>query len=147
MMRSEALSVAERRRSYRPARPPPRPGAARTCLGRAGEEAAAAHLAALGFRILARRFRTHAGEIDLVAEEGGTLVFVEVKSRSSLACGRPAEAVDRRKRDRLLRAAGIYLASVGRSRPRSCRFDVVEVIAPGDAPVGITLIRDAFQAS
>src|SRR5439155_14493815 len=77
----------------------------RAGLGRTGEAAAARHLAARGFRILETRFRTRAGEIDLVAEEAGTLVFVEVKARCSLFCGRPSEAVDARKRARLIRAA------------------------------------------
>ncbi len=72
-------------------------------LGRRGEAIAARYLAGRGFRILQHRFRTRGGEIDLVAEEGETLAFIEVKTRSSAACGRPAEAVDRRKQARLAR--------------------------------------------
>ena len=113
-------------------------------LGWRGEEAAARHLEALGFRILSRRFRTRAGEIDLVADEGGTLVFVEVKARGSLACGRPADFVDRRKRGRLLRAAAGYLQSRG-GPDRPCRFDVVEILASPGGDLRIHLIRDAFQ--
>jgi putative endonuclease len=133
--------------------PPParrsRGGSRRTApghLGRAGEEAAARFLTSLGYRIQARGFRTRLGEIDLVAEEAGTLVFVEVKSRTSLTCGTPAEAVDARKRSRLLRAAAVYLLRQGCS-DHPCRFDVVEVLEGSDGSRRITLIRDAFQAS
>ena len=114
-------------------------------LGRRGEEAAAEHLEALGYRIVTRRFRTRAGEIDLVAEEAGTLVFVEVKARGSLACGRPADFVDGRKRGRLLRAAAAFLQRRG-GPDRPCRFDVVEILAPPGGHLRVHLIRDAFQA-
>jgi putative endonuclease len=114
-------------------------------LGRRGEEAAALYLASLGFDILERRFRTAAGEIDIVAREGDTLAFVEVKSRSSVSCGRPAEAVGSRKRVRLLRAAALYLLGHG-GPDQPCRFDVVEILKPGDGDLRVRLIRDAFQA-
>jgi len=114
-------------------------------LGRRGEELAARYLTGIGFRILQRRFRTRSGEIDLVAEEGDTLAFIEVKTRSSAVCGAPAEAVDRRKQARLTRAAEVYLARTGQYEA-ACRFDVVEV---WDEPGGnsrIEHIRDAFRA-
>lgn len=122
------------------------PAAASTLLGTRGEAAAARHLESLGYRILDRRFRTRAGEIDLVAEEAGTLVFVEVKSRSGLGFGRPAEAVDRRKRARLARAASVYLAQ-RRLLERACRFDVLEVLKAPGGDLRCLLIKDAFQAS
>ncbi|HET6277236.1 MAG TPA: YraN family protein [Candidatus Polarisedimenticolia bacterium] len=112
-------------------------------LGRRGEEIAARYLAGRGFRILERRFKTRSGEIDLVAEEAGTLAFIEVKTRSSSACGRPAEAVDRRKQARLARAAEVYLARTGR-HDAVCRFDVVEVWDDPDGECRIDHIRDAF---
>jgi putative endonuclease len=115
-------------------------------LGRRGEEAAALYLASLGFRILERRFRTAAGEIDIVAREGDTLAFVEVKARSSVSYGRPAEAVGGRKRARLLRAAALYLLGHG-GPDQSCRFDVVEILEPASGGLRVRLIRDAFQAS
>lgn len=115
-------------------------------LGRRGEEEAARYLASLGFRILERRFRTAAGEIDIVAREAGTLVFVEVKARSSISYGRPAEAVGRRKRARLLRAASLYLLGHG-GQDQLCRFDVVEVLKTAAGGLRARLIRDAFQAS
>ncbi len=131
-----ASAVAERRAPY--GAPPG--------LGPRGEEAAARHLESLGFRILERRFRTKAGEIDLVAEEGGALVFVEVKSRSSLGFGRPSEAVDGRKQARLRRAAEAYLQRCS-ALERPCRFDVVEVLRLPGGELCCHLIRDAFDAS
>jgi len=116
-----------------------------TGLGQRGEEAAARHLLSLGFVILERRFRTRAGEIDLIARDGDTLVFVEVKARSSLACGRPAEAVDGRKRGRIARAASLYLARHGDGEA-PCRFDVVEVLEEPGSPARVRLIRNAFEA-
>ena len=113
-------------------------------LGALGETEGARHLESLGFRILERRFRTRTGEIDLVAEEGGTLVFVEVKSRSALGFGRPAEAVDARKQARLRRTAEIYLIEHG-ARDRPCRFDVLEVLRSSGGRLRYALIRDAFD--
>ena len=113
-------------------------------LGSEGEEAAARHLASLGYTVLARRFRTRRGEIDLVAQDGDTLVFVEVKSRSAAGFGRPAEAVDARKRSRLRRAAEVYLLRHG-GGDRPCRFDVLEVFRSPRGDLHCALIRDAFE--
>jgi len=122
----------------------PRPGG-HIRLGRRGEEFAERHLASQGYRILERRYRTRAGEIDFIAEDGATLVFVEVKTRSSLAFGRPSEAVGSRKRARIARAAALYLARVcGGDAP--CRFDVVEVMEGPAGALSVRLIRDAFDA-
>ena len=114
-------------------------------LGRQGEAFAIRHLAGRGFRILRHGYRTRFGEIDLVAEEGGTLVFVEVKTRSSGNCGRPSEAVGLRKRARLIRAAQCYLLDEG-VEDRPCRFDVIEVFRDAGGRLHAELIRDAFQA-
>ncbi|MDH7571248.1 MAG: YraN family protein, partial [Armatimonadota bacterium] len=83
------------------------------------------------------------GEVDLVAEEGEHLVFVEVKARTSLNRGLPREAVDQRKQRRVQRAACCYAAEQGDLRP--WRFDVVEVVAVGGGPPECFLIRDAYQ--
>ena len=120
-------------------------GAVSTSLGERAEEAGAAFLTSLGFRILERRFRTRSGEIDLIALEGPTLVFVEVKCRTSGTYGGPAEAVDDRKQARLVRAAAIYLARGG-DADRACRFDVLEVSGSGGGALRCRLIRDAFEA-
>ena len=127
-------------------RPPYAPRSLRRLrLGRRGEEAAERYLMSLGYRILERRYRTRTAEVDLIAEDGDTLVFIEVKTRSSLAFGRPAEAVDGRKRARISGAANVYLARRGAGE-RACRFDVVEVLEAEGAPPRVRLIRDAFEA-
>lgn len=114
-------------------------------LGDRAEEAGAVFLESLGFRILARRFRIRAGEIDLIAEERGTLVFIEVKSRTSETYGAPAEAVDARKQARLVKAAAFYLMR-DHAADRACRFDVLEVVGSPGGQLRCRLIRDAFQA-
>lgn len=128
----------------RPPRPPAPSGPSRAALGRAGEDLAARHLEGRGYRILERGFRTRDGEIDLVATDGGTVVFVEVKTRSGAACGRPAEAVDGRKQHRLLRAARVWLHRHGATET-PCRFDVVEVLSRPGGEVVASHIQDAFQ--
>ena len=115
-------------------------------LGRRGEEAAGKHLLSVGYRILERRYRTRAGEIDFIARDGDAIVFIEVKSRSGAGFGRPAEAVDARKRSRLRRAAEIYLMRHGGGDP-PCRFDVLEVFRSPRGGLQCVLIRDAFEAS
>lgn len=109
-------------------------------FGASAEAAVAAHLEALGWRVLARNWRSRAGELDIVAEDGRCVVFVEVKARSSRAGGLPEEAVDARKRARVARAAAAWLAASG-LRERPCRFDVAAV-----EPGGVRLLRAAFEA-
>ncbi|MHB8907515.1 MAG: YraN family protein [Syntrophales bacterium] len=113
--------------------------------GNRGEELAAAHLAEMGYRIIERNYRSLFGEIDIVAEEGETLVFVEVKCRRSDAYGPPELAVGREKQKKISTAALQYL-SEHRLRHRPARFDVVAVkLLPGGAQ--IELIRNAFDLS
>ena len=97
----------------------------RRALGIAGEQRAAAHLAARGYRILARNARAGRVELDLVAMRGRLLVIVEVKTRRSRAAGAPEEAVDFRKRERLVQGAAAWLAEHPRARVAQVRFDVV----------------------
>ena len=96
------------------------------------EGMAANYLLEQGYEILARQYRTKSGEIDLVAREGSTIVFIEVKGRQSTRFGFPQEAVDRRKLRRIWSTAQHYLWSRGLSN-RLCRFDVivVQTISPG----------------
>ncbi|NLC59454.1 MAG: YraN family protein [Armatimonadetes bacterium] len=115
--------------------------AAKRSLGERGEQAAAAYLERAGYRIRERNYRTPRGEIDLVAEEGETLVFVEVKTRADVRRGQPREAVGRRKQLRMAWAAYHYLEQHPEERP--CRFDVVEVLLDGPIP-DIHLIRHAL---
>jgi putative endonuclease len=113
--------------------------------GERGEELAAAHLEASGYRIIERNYRSVFGEIDIVAEEGETLVFVEVKCRRSDAFGPPELAVGREKQKKISRIALHYL-SEHRQRHCPARFDVVAVkLLPGGAR--IELIRNAFDLS
>jgi putative endonuclease len=111
-------------------------------LGRRGERAAEKHLRRNGYRIVARNFRAVGAEIDLVAMDGDTLVFVEVKTRRSLAAGAPEEAVDERKQQRLRRAAEVF-ATRYRAEDTAMRFDVVAVDASGKR-LEIELLRNAF---
>ena len=98
-----------------------------------------------GYAILARRFWTRHGEIDIVARDGDVLVFVEVKARSSRSFGGALGAVTPRKQRQVIAMAQRYMARVGWAA-RPCRFDVVAVQADdGDAP-DVTLIRNAFGA-
>lgn len=116
----------------------------RAALGRRGEEAAARHLEKLGWRLVARRHRSRLGEIDLIAEEDGTVVFVEVKCRRSRACGPPEESVTPSKQRRLARLAEGFLAAKG-IRGRDCRFDVIAVDEAPGGRLEIRHIRDAFR--
>jgi putative endonuclease len=114
----------------------------RLSLGRWGEAEAARYLRRLGMKILERNMRTPVGEIDLIARQGRTLVFVEVKTRRSDAFGTPQEAVGPFKQRQILRAAQWYLGD-GRGRGLQPRFDVVAV-RPGPQGAVVEHIPDAF---
>jgi putative endonuclease len=111
-------------------------------LGDEGERAAARHLRGRGFRVITRGYRTSRGEIDLIARDRDTLVFVEVKTRRS---GQPAEAVTPEKERRLTLAALHFLKKY-RLLEQRCRFDVVAVTWPqsGSAP-SIEHFVNAFE--
>ena len=117
----------------------------RPALGSRGEEAARRHLESLGYRILARRFRSRLGEIDLIAEDGSTIVFVEVKTRRSAACGSPEEGVTPLKQQRIVRLASSFLAASG-LHGRDCRFDVVAVVEDAGSGLLLRHLKDAFRA-
>jgi putative endonuclease len=108
------------------------------------ERVAERALAAQGFHILARNFRTRSGEIDFVAEENGVLCFIEVKGRSHDAFGAPAEAVTAEKQRRIFRTAEIYLRRRRGRRP-TCRFDVVSILGKDGNEGTIEILRDAFR--
>ncbi len=110
--------------------------------GDAGELAAAAHLKAAGYAILALKYRARPGEIDIVAAHNGTLVFAEVKTRRGGAYGTPAEAVTRRKQEKLMATALCYMKHHG-LYDRPMRFDVIEVMMSGDV-AKINHIENAF---
>ena len=115
--------------------------ATRAELGVRAEELCAELLRRAGLRVLARNWRCRHGEIDLVAEEGGTLVFAEVRLRSDGRYGGAAESVTAAKQSRIIAAARFYLMR----RPETpCRFDVL--LLDGLEPARIRWIRDAFAA-
>ena len=114
-------------------------------LGNEGERLAARYLRRQGFRIVARRYRTAMGEIDLVARDGACTVFVEVKTRRSESAGRPEEAVDTFKQAQLTRLALAFLKRY-RLLETPARFDVVSVVWEGNqAEPKITHYRNAFE--
>jgi putative endonuclease len=102
--------------------------ARRLALGAAGEAQAAAWYEANGYEVVARNWRCRDGEIDLIVRRQRTLVFCEVKTRSSTAFGTPAEAVTRAKRDKLRHLAARWLDETP-IRATSIRFDVVAILA------------------
>lgn len=117
--------------------------ASRIALGKWGENLAAAHLVAEGLVLLDRNWRTASGEIDIIAKDGDSLIFCEVKTRRGKAFGEGTEAVVGRKSIRLRALAAQWLALSG-IRPRSVRFDVVSVlVSPGQPPV-VSHVRNAF---
>jgi len=115
-------------------------------LGQRGESAAANFLRRLGYRILARGHRDKLGELDLIALDGRTVVFVEVKTRTDHSAGHPAEAITHDKQRRLTRLA-LHFLKRHQLLEQSARFDVVAVTWPDHAaqPV-IEHYRDAFPA-
>ena len=119
---------------------------ARQQLGILGETLAVDELTRRGYAILERRYRTRHGEIDIVAEHQGTLVFVEVKAREDVKCGTAAEAVTRIKQRRIVSRAVEYLARNNLGE-RRCRFDVVAIDHAGSAQQQITVYADAFDAT
>jgi putative endonuclease len=111
---------------------------------RRGEALAALFLRLKGYRIEARNWRCPLGELDIVARDRDTLVFVEVKARSGASAGAPEEAVDLRKQTRLVQLAQAYLAHCRGSMP-PCRFDVIAVEGGGVWP-RLRHLRAAFRA-
>jgi putative endonuclease len=114
-------------------------------VGSEGERAAAGYLQTRGYYILERNFRCRGGEVDLIALDGGTVVFVEVKLRRSHARGAPIEAVTQLKQTRVRRAAQTYLTFSGKVFHR-IRFDVVSVMKSGKK-TDITHLKAAFPLS
>jgi putative endonuclease len=115
-------------------------------VGRRGERAAAHYLSAIGMRIVARNWRCRRAELDLVAWDGDTLVFCEVKTRRSLAAGTPEDAVDLSKQARIAFAATCYLATL-EHEPECIRFDVVAIRPLGEYRAVVRHHRAAFEAS
>ena len=118
---------------------------ARVALGKTGEDLACAELEKRGYAIVARRYRRRGGEIDIIAREGETMVFVEVKAREGHAFGEAAEAITAFKRRRLTHLAVDYMAR-HRLSNRPCRFDVVSIHFEKGRPE-IEVYPNAFDAA
>lgn len=114
-------------------------------LGKMGEDLATVELWHQGYAILARRYRTRYGEIDIVAQDGPTIVFVEVKARASGRFGTAAESVTPWKQRRIAAMALDYLTWADRLEA-PCRFDVVAIDGFGSDTVTIQHIKGAFCA-
>lgn len=119
---------------------------ARQDLGKSGEDLAVAELGRRGYAIVARRYRTRHGEIDVVARDGDELVFVEVRRRSGEMCGAAAESVTRNKQRRVARMAADYLSRHGLYDRCAVRFDVVAIDDRPSGPPAVTVIPAAFDA-
>ncbi len=111
-------------------------------IGDRGEQSAARYLSERGYKIIATNYRARTGEIDIIAQDKDCLVFVEVKTRRSLACGFPAEAVTVRKRQKIVNTALCFLKQRGLN-DAACRFDILEVYITKDA-IRCNHIKNAF---
>jgi putative endonuclease len=116
----------------------------RVSLGKLGEELACRELERRGYAILARRYRQRMGEIDIIARDGRTLVFVEVKARDGRLFGEAADAVTWWKRRRIVQVALDYVTR-RRLERQPCRFDVVSIHFDTGEPV-VQVFQNAFDA-
>ena len=116
---------------------------ARQRLGEQGESSACDALEKLGYTIIERRYRTRFGEIDVIANDQGTVVFVEVKTKTDCTFSDPVESVTKQKQRRVVSMAEQYVA-YHRLDDTPCRFDVV-AIDSSVTPSQITIYKDAFR--
>lgn len=112
-------------------------------LGARGEALAWNFLRKQGYSILEKNYRTRFGEIDVIAQRQGVLIFLEIKTRRDTRFGLPAEAVDWKKRQKLIRVAEAYLQAK-RLENRPARFDILSVVWNGTGEPQFSLLEDAF---
>lgn len=112
-------------------------------LGNKGEDFAVNFLKRKGYSILARNYKTHIGEVDIIAKEGETIVFVEVKTRANDSFGYPFESVTRRKKQKMRNIALLYLKKLGDDPP--VRFDILSIMYGDNNKKEIEHIVDAFE--
>jgi putative endonuclease len=112
-------------------------------LGRRGEEIALEYFRRKGLRIVEGGFRLFRGEIDIIAYDGDTLVFIEVKTRATTEFGLPEEAVTPTKQSQIRKIARGFLIDRGLGEP-DCRFDVLAILVPEEGDPVITHYEDAF---
>jgi putative endonuclease len=113
-------------------------------LGKRGEDIACAYLVSRGYEVIERNWRCRAGEIDIVARQGSSLVVIEVKARSSLAAGHPFEAITVRKFSRLRALAGHWCAAQAETFA-SVRIDAIAVIIPGNRPATVEHLTGVWR--
>ena len=113
-------------------------------IGKLGEDSAAKFLEDCGNEIVAKNFRIRSAEIDIVAKDGRTLIFAEVKTLSNINHGLPAEAVNLRKQKKIIEAASVFLQDEKFS-DCACRFDVIEVYVNDGKVKQIRQIKNAFE--
>ncbi len=116
----------------------------RSRVGRSAEIAAASELGKRGYRIIASNYRCKWGEIDLVAGDGDTIVFVEVRCKRTRNYGTPAESITPAKQQKLIATAQHYLVEHNLDDV-NCRFDVVEVTSVNGKLTVVDVVRDAFS--
>lgn len=119
-------------------------GHANSGLGARGEELAASWLEKHGIRVVERNFRCKGGEVDIVAQDGQTFVFVEVKTRRTLNYGVPQLALTPFKQRQISKAALTWLLK-HRRQDRPARFDVIAILLESDVTYSIEHIKDAFE--
>lgn len=112
-------------------------------LGNVGENLAAKYLENHGYKIISKNFRIRSAEIDIIAEKGGVVVFVEVKTRSNIRHGLAAEAVNFRKQKKIIEAASVFLQDEKYCNC-ACRFDVIEIYSHGKS-FEVNHIENAFE--
>lgn len=117
----------------------------RKLMGQVAEEAAVNYLKHQGYQILERNYRSSLGEIDIIAQDRDTLVFIEVRSRQGTRFGLPQETVNLAKQQKVKRMAAQYLKAKNAWK-KVCRFDVVGILFNEEGEVkSLELIRDAFS--
>ena len=117
---------------------------ATTLLGKRGEEIACDYLVSRGYQVIDRNWRCSAGEIDIVARQGQSLVVVEVKARSSLSAGHPFEAITAVKLARLRALAGLWCAAQSEAFA-SVRIDAIAVLIPGGRPAAVEHLTGVWR--
>ncbi len=116
----------------------------RSDLGRLGEDLAAERLRQDGYRILARNYRNPFGEIDIIAQDGQTLCFIEVRTRTETWHGHPFDSISPAKQRKIIRAARGYLAQQD-TEDVDARFDVVAVTPQDNGGYAVEIIKNAFE--
>lgn len=112
-------------------------------FGKSGEELAARYLKRMGYQLLCRNYRSRFGEIDIIARDADTVVFVEVKSRKTSTYGHPKYAITYAKQEKISKTALYYLKSNGQSSSKA-RFDVV-TISVANQKTSVEIIKNAFE--